>query len=164
MIVNRIKVNSPKEVCRKLWNSATLRAGLTRRHAEEGHEYLGEYLHTYTPHPTHPTPYTLHPTPHTPHPAPCTLHPAPCTPHPTLYTLHPTPCNLHPTPCTLHPTPYTSVLARWAKGAKQRSETVACLVHLTHSVLKSFCKSKFPHKSVDLFLMLVIVKDKLTDF
>ena len=30
-------------------------------------------------------------------------------------------------------------------------------------VLKSFCKREFPHKSVNLFFILVIVKDKLTD-
>jgi len=35
---------------------------------------------------------------------------------------------------------------------------------LSHTVfLKSFCKSRFPHKSVNLFFILVIVKDKLTD-
>ena len=36
---------------------------------------------------------------------------------------------------------------------------------VSHKVLvKSFCKSRFPHKSVYLFFILVIVKDKLTDF
>jgi len=35
--------------------------------------------------------------------------------------------------------------------------------YLTQSVLKSFCKSQFPHKSVNSFFLLVIVKDKLTD-
>jgi hypothetical protein len=30
-------------------------------------------------------------------------------------------------------------------------------------LLKSFCKSQFPHKFVNLFFILVIVKDKLTD-
>jgi len=30
-------------------------------------------------------------------------------------------------------------------------------------IVKLFCKSKFPHKSVNLFFTLVIVKDKLTD-
>ena len=29
--------------------------------------------------------------------------------------------------------------------------------------LQSFCKREFQHKSVNLFLILVIVKDKLTD-
>ena len=36
---------------------------------------------------------------------------------------------------------------------------------ISHKVfLKSFCKSQFPHNSVNLFFILVIVKDKLTDF
>jgi len=35
---------------------------------------------------------------------------------------------------------------------------------ISHKVLlKPFCKSQFPHKSVNLFFILVIVKDKLTD-
>jgi hypothetical protein len=29
--------------------------------------------------------------------------------------------------------------------------------------LKSFCKSRLPNKFVNLFFMLVMVKDKLTD-
>ena len=29
--------------------------------------------------------------------------------------------------------------------------------------IKSFCKSRFPHKSVDIFFTLVTIKDKLTD-
>ena len=29
--------------------------------------------------------------------------------------------------------------------------------------IKSFCKSQFQHKFVNLFFILVIVKDKLTD-
>ena len=29
--------------------------------------------------------------------------------------------------------------------------------------IKLFCKSQFPHKSVNLFFILVIIKDKLTD-
>ena len=29
--------------------------------------------------------------------------------------------------------------------------------------IKSFCKSQFPHKSVNLFFILVIIKDKLTN-
>ena len=29
--------------------------------------------------------------------------------------------------------------------------------------VKSFCRSEFPHKSVNLFYVLVIIKDKLTD-
>ena len=29
--------------------------------------------------------------------------------------------------------------------------------------LRSFCKSQFPHKAVNVFFILVIVKDKLTD-
>ena len=29
--------------------------------------------------------------------------------------------------------------------------------------VKSFCKSQFPHKSVNLFVILVMIKDKLTD-
>ena len=29
--------------------------------------------------------------------------------------------------------------------------------------MKSFCKSQFPHKSVNLFIVLVIIKDKLMD-
>ena len=28
--------------------------------------------------------------------------------------------------------------------------------------MKSFCKSQFPHKSVNVFFVLVIIKDKLT--
>ena len=35
---------------------------------------------------------------------------------------------------------------------------------ISHKVfLKSFCKSQFPHKSVNLFFILVIMKDELTD-
>ena len=35
---------------------------------------------------------------------------------------------------------------------------------ISHKVLlKSFCKSQFSHKSVNLFFILIIVKDKLTD-
>ena len=35
---------------------------------------------------------------------------------------------------------------------------------ISHEVFfKSFCKSQFPHKSVNLFFILVIVKDRLTD-
>jgi hypothetical protein len=35
---------------------------------------------------------------------------------------------------------------------------------ISHKVcLKSFCKNQFPHKFVNLFFVLVIVKDKLTD-
>ena len=35
---------------------------------------------------------------------------------------------------------------------------------ISHEVfLKSFRKSHFPHKSVNLFFILVMVKDKLTD-
>ena len=35
---------------------------------------------------------------------------------------------------------------------------------ISHKVfLKSFCKSQFPHKSVNLFFISVTVKDKLTD-
>ena len=35
---------------------------------------------------------------------------------------------------------------------------------ISHQVsLTLFCKSQFPHKSVDLFFILVIVKDKLAD-
>ena len=29
--------------------------------------------------------------------------------------------------------------------------------------IKSFCKSQFPHKSVNLFFISVMIKDKLTD-
>ena len=35
--------------------------------------------------------------------------------------------------------------------------------YLTQSLLKSFCKSQLPQKIVNLFFILVIVKDKLTD-
>ena len=35
---------------------------------------------------------------------------------------------------------------------------------ISHKVImKLFCKSEFPHKSVDFFVILVIVKDNLTD-
>ena len=35
---------------------------------------------------------------------------------------------------------------------------------ISHKVFeKLFCKSQFPHKSVNFFFILVIVKDKLTD-
>ena len=35
---------------------------------------------------------------------------------------------------------------------------------ISHKVLiKSFCKSQFPHKSVNLFFILIIIKDKLTN-
>jgi len=34
----------------------------------------------------------------------------------------------------------------------------------SHKVLtKSFCTSRFPHKSINLFSVLVMIKDKLTD-
>ena len=37
-------------------------------------------------------------------------------------------------------------------------------IFISHRVfLKLFCKSQFPHKSVNLFFILVIIKDKLTD-
>ena len=35
--------------------------------------------------------------------------------------------------------------------------------HFTESVFKSACRSQFPHKSLSLFFILVMVKDKLTD-
>ena len=35
--------------------------------------------------------------------------------------------------------------------------------YLTQSVFKSSCKNRFPHKSVNLFFISVIVKDKLTN-
>ena len=54
-------------------------------------------------------------------------------------------------------------------GSKDRQTTVMegirvsnPEVHLTQSVV-FFCKSQFLHKSVNLFFILVIVKDKLTD-
>ena len=35
---------------------------------------------------------------------------------------------------------------------------------MSHEVfMNSFCKSQFPHKSVNLFFILVTIKDKLTD-
>ena len=45
------------------------------------------------------------------------------------------------------------------------ARVLACLrVLISHTVfLKSFCKSQFPHKSVNLFFTLVIAKDKLRD-
>ena len=36
---------------------------------------------------------------------------------------------------------------------------------ISHKVFfKSFCKTQFPHKSVNFFFILVIVKDTLSDF
>ena len=41
---------------------------------------------------------------------------------------------------------------------------IAIQEFISHKVLmKLFCKSQFPHKSVNLFFKLVIVKDELTD-
>ena len=38
------------------------------------------------------------------------------------------------------------------------------MAFISHKVLlKSICKSQLPHKSVKLFFILVMVKDKLTD-
>jgi len=35
---------------------------------------------------------------------------------------------------------------------------------ISHRVFsESFCKSQFPHKSIKLFFVLVIIKDKLTN-
>ena len=51
-----------------------------------------------------------------------------------------------------------SALKMWAKPA--RGDEVSSLTHFS---IKSFCKSQFPHKSVNLFFTLLIVKDKLTD-
>ena len=46
-------------------------------------------------------------------------------------------------------------------GVSRRSR---CLTFITHRApLMSLCKSQFPHKSVNLFFILVIVKDKFTD-
>ena len=40
----------------------------------------------------------------------------------------------------------------------------ASFVLISHDViLKSFLKSQFPHKSVNIFVMLVMIKDKLMD-
>ena len=47
----------------------------------------------------------------------------------------------------------------------QRGCTTPCRVCelIRHKVfIKSFCKSQFPHKSVDLSFILVIIQDKLT--
>jgi len=49
-----------------------------------------------------------------------------------------------------------------SKDLKAGHETNASLIS-QKVFLKSFCKSQFPHKSVNLFFILVIVKDKLTD-
>ena len=39
-----------------------------------------------------------------------------------------------------------------------------CMDFISHKAfLKSFCKSQCPHQSVNLFFILVIVKDQLTD-
>ena len=36
-------------------------------------------------------------------------------------------------------------------------------LYITQSVFKSFCKSQFPHKFFNFFLILVISKDNFTD-
>ena len=48
-----------------------------------------------------------------------------------------------------------------AENAPVRKEGRVLLSH--HGVLKSFCKSQLPHKSVNSLVILVTVKDKLTD-
>jgi len=41
---------------------------------------------------------------------------------------------------------------------------IASSTFISHKgILKSLCKSQFPHKFVNVFFILLIVKDKLTD-
>ena len=42
-------------------------------------------------------------------------------------------------------------------------EMKSLALQLNHFFLKSFCKSQFPHKSVNSFSISVIVKDRLTN-
>ena len=46
-------------------------------------------------------------------------------------------------------------------SAKESDERLGDLI--SQKVFKSFCKSQFPHKFVNLFFISVIIKDKLTD-
>ena len=104
---------------------------------------LGRFQPQTLIHTPHPAPHTPRPTSHTPHPTPHTPHPTPLTPHPTPHTPHPTPHTPHPTPHTPHPTPHTLV-----------SQKV---------FMKMFCKSQFPHKSVNVSCIITNIKNEFTD-
>ena len=61
--------------------------------------------------------------------------------------------------------PHNSCTSVGNPGAMSVEGTRAKLcVFISHKVLlKSFCKSHFPHKSVNLLFVLVMIKIKLTD-
>ena len=46
---------------------------------------------------------------------------------------------------------------------KQTREEAAASPTVPPSLAASFCRSQFPHKSVNLFVTLVIIKDKMMD-
>ena len=64
--------------------------------------------------------------------------------------------------CKAHRLLYHSTLGLRAIKKRREVARLVCL-HLNESVFKSFGKSQFPHKSVNLSFILVIVKNELTD-
>ena len=64
--------------------------------------------------------------------------------------------------------PDVSCATRQPGNRSQMADDVACRVWLADFIsqklfIKSFCKSQFPHKSSNLFFILVIIKDTLTN-
>ena len=52
----------------------------------------------------------------------------------------------------------------WRASSSRPKKVYARSAFIAHKVFStSFCKSQFPHKSVNLFFILAIVKDTLTD-
>jgi len=94
------------------------------------------------------------------HPSPCALHLSPFTLHPSPYALRPSHFTLHASRFTLDPGPSrehrASMGLQPARIGEARFEAQKVFI-------KSFCKSQFPHKFVNLFFRLVILKDKLTE-
>ena len=55
-------------------------------------------------------------------------------------------------------------MSHQASGVRWGHELEEGAAFISHKLfIKSFCKSQFLHKSVNLFLILVIIKDKFTD-
>ena len=146
-------------------------------HSEEEHS---DPCNPYTLLPTHSTRYTLHPTPYTLHPTPYTLHPS----HSTLYTLNSAPY----TPYTLHLTPYTlhspnRTICKTPTSTTRKSAVLTfntlprCPLANSRSrplgqsrdlisqkvLIRAFCTSQVPHKSVNLSFAITDMKNKLTD-
>ena len=54
--------------------------------------------------------------------------------------------------------------AEHSRGFEPSTLGIVSLCFISHEVsIKSFCKSQFPHKLVNLFFTSVMMKDKLTD-